>query len=1247
MRITIWRVLACSLLASCSGSGTVVETPQVDSGSDSRSDSVAELAVPAEVLVPPDAGEVAMPLDAKDGEPGPPPCNPGEGCFLDKCDTGSDCQSGWCVQYLGESVCTQACQEECPAGWSCKQVAGTDPDVVYICVAKYANLCRPCFDSSDCASTGGAQDACLDYGPEGSFCGGPCSGDGECPWGFSCQEIVSVDGAVLEQCVNEAGQCPCTASSAALGLATACTISNEAGTCVGKRLCTADGLSDCDAQLPAEESCNGLDDDCDGEVDEPDLVQGTYVPLCEDGNPCTTDKCLGTEGCTNEQLDSGSCSDGNPCTVADHCVAGVCTGDPVECDDQNPCTQNLCTDKGGCEYPPQPGQCDDGDPCTVGDQCAAGECGGTPVTCDCQTDSDCAALEDGDLCNGTPLCDKAALPFQCRVEPGSVVTCPEATGVGAICLSPSCDPGAGKCGFVPDHEGLVCDDTDLCTAGSTCATGKCEGGTPVNCNDGSPCTDDACDPMQGCLHTHNFAPCNDDDACTVSDACANGQCAGGKLLDCNDGNPCTDDSCDPKIGCLHAPNSAGCTDGNACSQGDSCKGGQCIPGLPLVCDDGNVCNGLESCSPASGCLEGKALSCDDGNVCDGKETCDPKKGCLAGVPLQCDDGDACNGVETCLPGAGCAKGKALDCDDDNPCTDDSCDPKAGCKHAYNSVGCDDANSCTQGEACVQGKCSGGAAVSCNDSNLCTDDGCDPAVGCTHKINQAPCNDGNLCTINDHCHLAGCIGGEALPCNDGNACTTDSCDPKAGCQFKAAAGACDDGNACTTGDHCGNGLCAVTGILPCDDGNPCTDDACDAKLGCVHLANMLPCEDGTVCTVGDVCANKACVPGLPLNCNDSNLCTDDSCDSKLGCLHANNAVPCNDANLCTPFDKCKDGSCVGSGTVDCNDGNVCTNDSCDPVLGCLHAANSVACDDGNKCTTSDACADKACKGGPALSCDDSNPCTDDSCNPASGCVYVPLPDNTPCGGGKTCKSGVCTSPCAPGSQTFSYTGGQQTFVVPGACQTIQVEAFGASGGCSEGGKGGRAKGTVNVTGGETLHVFVGGAGGCDANGKPGGYNGGGATVYGNGYTNGDGGGGSDVRKGGAALGNRVIVAGGGGGRGWGGLGGNGGGDTGQDANPSGGGAGPQCHGKGGTQSAGGIGGFHSPSCWGTDGTLWKGGTGDECSACGGGGGGGYYGGGGGAHCSGGGGSSYFAPDVQKLVNEQGGNSGNGKIVISWP
>jgi hypothetical protein len=276
-----------------------------------------------------------------------PQCAPGEGCFLDPCTENIDCQSGWCVDHLGDAVCTMSCQEECPPGWNCQQVAGTDPDLVFVCVSNVANLCKPCAGGEQCKSVGGAEDVCLDYGNEGAFCGSGCLGDDDCPWGFSCADAVTVDGIASKQCVADAGVCPCTARSVALVLWTPCVVASDAGNCIGKRVCTVDGLSACDAAMPVAESCNGLDDDCDGSVDEPNEVGGDLENLCNDDNDCTKDICDGEAGCSYQPLQGDECKDGNPCTVADHCEQGVCVGSPVECDDSNPCTDDSCAEGGG------------------------------------------------------------------------------------------------------------------------------------------------------------------------------------------------------------------------------------------------------------------------------------------------------------------------------------------------------------------------------------------------------------------------------------------------------------------------------------------------------------------------------------------------------------------------------------------------------------------------------------------------------------------------------------------------------------------------------------------------------------------------------------------------------------------------------------------------------------------------------------------------------------------------------------
>ena len=48
------------------------------------------------------------------------------------------------------------------------------------------------------------------------------------------------------------------------------------------------------------------------------------------------------------------------------------------------------------------------------------------------------------------------------------------------------------------------------------AGGACKAGAGVDCNDDNPCTEDSCDPATGCSHT--TIDCDDSDACTI-DSC--------------------------------------------------------------------------------------------------------------------------------------------------------------------------------------------------------------------------------------------------------------------------------------------------------------------------------------------------------------------------------------------------------------------------------------------------------------------------------------------------------------------------------------------------------------------------------------------------------------------------------------------------------------------------------------------------------------------------------------------------------
>lgn len=225
--------------------------------------------------------------------------------------------------------------------------------------------------------------------------------------------------------------------------------------------------------------------------------------------------------------------------------------------------------------------------------------------------------------------------------------------------------------------------------------------------------------------------------------------------------------------------------------------------------------------------------------------------------------------------------------------------------------------------------------------------------------------------------------------------------------------------------------------------------------------------------------------------------------------------------------------------------------------------------------------------------------------------------------------------------FSYTGSIQSWLVPTGVTSLFVETWGAQGYSTTayaGGLGGYTSGTLAVTPGEMLSIFVGGQGQvANVVNTPmgGGFNGGGDGVVwsnGGGMTYAGGGGGaSDVRRG-TSLADRLIVAGGGGGAtDNGAVGGAGGGAIGGNAIDG------YPGGTGGTQASGGsIGGTFGLGGSGLPGnTGWVGG-----------GGGGWYGGGASeAHGAGGGGSSYIGGVTGGLMT-QGVRTGNGAVRFSF-
>ena len=428
------------------------------------------------------------------------------------------------------------------------------------------------------------------------------------------------------------------------------------------------------------------------------------VPDC-DGKTCGDDGCGGS---------CGTCDDVDPCNGEEACEEGLCIeGSTLDCDDDNPCTTDSCVEGEGCEHTPVPDKaepaCGDGNPCTD-DVCVSGECK-NPLKdlqelviedCLCEGDEDCEPLEDGDLCNGTLVCDTEADTPTCMVDEETIVTCSLPDGTAPECNAALCVPGSGECAVGTINEGGACDDGDACTQGEQCHDGECKNGGPVSCEDSNGCTDDSCDSATGCTHVNNMLGCDDLDDCTHSDVCLEGVCQG------------TEYSCDDPAQCET-------TDGATCNGDGTCIY-DFVPMNGVACDDGNACTQLEACQGGI-CMDGGPVSCDDGNPCTA-DLCEDPGGCVH--PSQagdCDDNDPCTVGDHCDGGA-CVSGTALlVCDDDNVCTDNVCTSMVGCEYPLE----DDETPCGEGFHCIGGDCVAVCTPDCSDKD-CGDDGCGGLCG---------------------------------------------------------------------------------------------------------------------------------------------------------------------------------------------------------------------------------------------------------------------------------------------------------------------------------------------------------------------------------------------------------------------------------------------------------------------------------------------------------------------------------------
>jgi len=572
------------------------------------------------------------------------------------------------------------------------------------------------------------------------------------------------------------------------------------------------------------------------------------------------------------------------------------------------------------------------------------------------------SAEEGSCCRGgrLPGCDNAICrdavcscdPFCCAVvwDDDCAGFGQDENGCGAAALCSICADA--------DADGVF-DDVDVCCDTDMGVTVD-EEGRPRGDLDGD-CDVDLADYA---IFHGNFRGA----------AGATGPCCLLSPSDCDDGDLCTVDSCDPVSGCRHM--AVTCGEGLICDPATgACVSPTCSN--DAECDDGLFCTGQESCNPehpdagANGCLS-------TGDPCAGSSTpgCDENSdtclGCTSNA--QCDDGLACT-IDTCNLGPSRCEHTSVDaaCNDGNYCSGSwMCDPSHANADAYGCV--------STGDPCIAGPDGVGkicneatdacddctSAAQCDDGFLCTDDTC-IAGTCNYANIDANCPDALNCDGVDFCDPAN-------PNADDDGCVPpgDPCDPKL----------CDEATY-VVGDP---GTCVdCTSNADCNDVITCTLDTCDGVTGnCWHTPDDALCPDASFCDGVDTCDPAdpdadvdGCVPN-PWACGNACNENTDSCFDCTSNADCNDGIPCTDdtcdggTGICTHADNCGIATCnVQSGqcqTKRCGDGFVSPGEQCDDAgesTACDSDCSFVACGDGiTNVTAGEQCDD----GGESAVCD---------------------------------------------------------------------------------------------------------------------------------------------------------------------------------------------------------------------------------------------------------------------------------------
>jgi slime mold repeat-containing protein len=318
---------------------------------------------------------------------------------------------------------------------------------------------------------------------------------------------------------------------------------------------------------------------------------------------------------------------------------------------------------------------------------------------------------------------------------------------------------------------------------------------------------------------------------------------------------------------------ADCSDGNLCNGVETCSAGNCQPGTPVSCVDGLVCT-LDVCNPATGTCSHPPNPCSDGDSCT-LDTCTEAQGCShtnATIVHLCNAGPIAiptGGTATPYPSSIVVSGL--------PTTTSVCSVElSGLSHTFP----DDVDVMVAGplggasNAVIMSDVGGDTPVT-NVSLILLDAAPAPLPDSFELVSGAfkPTNIGGGDVFPAPAPLQ---GGSALSVFDAtnpngtwNLFVVDQFTPDGG-SFSAgwcinfALGACTvdadcaDGDLCNGVETCGaGGVCQTGTPIHCEDTDICTIDTCTPATGaCVHTAD--PCNDGNPCTVDNCHESMGCL-----------------------------------------------------------------------------------------------------------------------------------------------------------------------------------------------------------------------------------------------------------------------------------------------------------------------------------------------------------------------------------------------------